>query len=74
MSAEIDRARAALDQARADHAAAMVAKISAPSPDAARRLAEAERRGREAWKGYREEATAGLAGQIAALVPGSFLE
>jgi hypothetical protein len=75
MNTDTDQAQRDLDQARETHAAALVARRDAPSdPDAARRVKEAVRAGRDAWSGYRDAATAGLAAQIEGIVPGEFAQ
>lgn len=75
MSAEIERAKAARDRARADHARALLAAKEHPgAPGTQRQLREAVKNGRGAWKGYQQAATAGLAAQIEGIVPGEFRE
>ena len=69
----IEQARGELDQARETHAAAMLAKHDAPSdPGAGQQLKDAVWKGKGAWKSYQQAATAGLAAQISAIVPGEF--
>lgn len=73
MNTEREQARAALDRARADHARALLAAQAAPNdPDTRRRLQEAVRDGRGAWKAYQAAATAGLAAEIESIIPGDF--
>ncbi len=73
MSTELDQAKAALDEARASHAKAMLAIRDHPGdPDAQRSFRTAVRAGRRAWHGYEKAATAGLAAQIEAIVPSDF--
>ena len=75
MNTEIEQAREALDRAREAHAAAMLARQSAPgNADAQRRVQGAVTQGKAAWKGYRVAATAGLAQQIESIVPTDFRE
>ena len=75
MNSDIDQAKAALGQARADHAAALLAVRDQPGDaDTQRRFRDAVQQGRGAWKGYQEAATAGLAAQISGIVPGEFQE
>ena len=75
MNTDKDQARLALDQAREAHAAAMLARQSAPGDaDAQRRVQDAVQQGKGAWKGYQAAATAGLAQQIESIVPTAFLE
>jgi len=70
---ELDQARRDLDQAREAHTAAVVARLEAPNdPDTSQRVKDAVQQGKQAWKGYRHAATAGLAAQIDALQPGAF--
>ena len=75
MNTDKNQARLALDQAREAHAAALLAQMDAPAdPDAQRRLKDAVRQGRSAWKGYQAAATAGLAQQIDGIIPADFQE
>ncbi len=71
-----DRAKAALILARAYHAgAALAARHRPEDPVVQRRLQEAVRQGRGAWKGYQQAAaTAGRAAQVMNSVPGVFRE
>lgn len=73
MNNDIDQARQQLDQAREAQAAALVARYNAPNdPNTRQQLREAVQQGRGAWKGYQQAATAGLADQISAIIPGEF--
>jgi hypothetical protein len=73
MNTDAEDARRELDQAREAHAAATVGQLGAPNdPEAARRVKDAVRGGKAAWKGYQKAATAGLAGQIDAIQPSAF--
>ena len=73
MSTENDQAKAALDQARANHARALLAARDKPGdPQAQQQFRDAVRAGRKAWQHYQETATAGLAAQIEAIVPSAF--
>lgn len=75
MNTKIEEARAALDRARTDHAAAMLAVKDRPGdPETQQQFREAVKNGRSAWKGYQEAATAGLAAQIESIVPSDFQE
>jgi len=68
MSTDIDQAKTALEQARADHAAALIGALEQPGdPDAQHRFRDAVKQGRGAWKGYQEAAVAGLAAQISGI-------
>jgi hypothetical protein len=73
MNTEVEQAKAALDQARADHTRALLAARDKPGdPQAQQQFRDAVRAGREAWRGYQEVATAGLAAQIKAIVHSDF--
>lgn len=75
MNTEIEQAREGLDRAREAHAAAMLARQSAPGDaDAQRRVQDAVTQGKAAWKGYQAAATAGLVAQIESIVPSDFRE
>ena len=70
-----EEARAALDQARADHARALLALQDDPTdPQGKQQMRQAVREGRSAWKGYQKAATAGLAAEIEAITPSVFRE
>ena len=69
----LDRAKAALSQARADYAKAVLARQDTPADrDACRRLWETLCQGKAAWRAYQDAATAPIAAQIAGIVPRAF--
>lgn len=73
MNLETNQAKAALDQARADHARALLAVRDKPGdPQTQQQFRDAVRAGRAAGRQYQEAVTAGLAAQIEGIVPGDF--